>query len=385
MRIQKLTFCLLLLLPLGAAAQGIQFETGTWAEILAKAKATDKIVFLDAYTSWCGPCKLMSKNTFPDPAVGALYNARYVNAKIDMEKGEGPSLLTKYGVEFFPTLLFIDGNGELVHKAVGYYQTADFLELGKKADNPKVNLRGLKQRYDAGDRKPETLLAYTYATSAAFDPVSGQIANEYMKTQKDFGTDENMEFIYNYVNDPYSDGFKYFVWNQDKFAETYTEELVATKIENTISEYVSKHPELTLADIRTLFVGAYPKEGERMAGYYAMNYYAQHEDYANYANAAIAYFDTYPAETPEELNEAAWNFYVHYNDTFLLEKAVEWAKQSVRLGEAYYNRDTLAALFAKLGRKNEAIAHAQRAIELAKAEGEDYSSTQKMLDQLTKQ
>ena len=375
---------LLLLSTLCANAQGIQFETGAWADILAKAKASNKLVFLDAYTTWCGPCKLMTKNTFPDPAVGTLYNARYVNAKIDMEKGEGPALLKQYGVEYFPTLLFVDGDGNLVHKAVGYYETADFLELGKKANNPSFNQLGLKKRYDSGDHTPEILLAYMKATSAAFDPLSGQLANEYLKTQKNLGSDENMDVIYNYVTDPFSDGFKYFVWNQEKFVETYSEELVVVKVENTIGEYVSKHPELTLADMRVLFIGAYPKEGERMAAYYTMNHYAQREDYANYAQAAITYFDQYPSESPEELNEAAWFFYTHYNDTALLEKAVDWSKKSVRLGEGYYNRDTLACLLAKLGRKNEAIAHAERAIELAKAGGEDYSSTQKLLDELNK-
>ena len=41
--------------------EGIKFENGTWAEILAKAKKENKYVFLDAFTTWCGPCKWMDK------------------------------------------------------------------------------------------------------------------------------------------------------------------------------------------------------------------------------------------------------------------------------------------------------------------------------------
>ncbi|MFN4256425.1 MAG: thioredoxin family protein, partial [Saprospiraceae bacterium] len=81
---------LLFCLPTLLAAQGMNFEHGTWAEVLAKAKAENKPIFMDAYTVWCGPCKMMSNQTFPDAKVAELFNARFVNVKVDMEKGEGP-------------------------------------------------------------------------------------------------------------------------------------------------------------------------------------------------------------------------------------------------------------------------------------------------------
>ena len=70
----------------------IQFETKTFAEIKALAKAQNKLIFLDAYTSWCGPCKYMAKNIFTNDTVADFYNSRFINAKIDMEKGEGVEL-----------------------------------------------------------------------------------------------------------------------------------------------------------------------------------------------------------------------------------------------------------------------------------------------------
>jgi uncharacterized protein YyaL (SSP411 family) len=57
-----------------------------------KAKKENKLIFVDAYASWCGPCKLMVKNIFPLKTVGDYYNSHFINAKIDMEKGEGIEL-----------------------------------------------------------------------------------------------------------------------------------------------------------------------------------------------------------------------------------------------------------------------------------------------------
>ena len=94
---------------------GIQFIHDNYNEAIAKAKSEKKIIFLDAYTTWCGPCKMMSKLTFTVPEVGSFFNKNFVNLKFDMEKGDGPMLQQKFDVVAYPTLLFIDSSGKLVH------------------------------------------------------------------------------------------------------------------------------------------------------------------------------------------------------------------------------------------------------------------------------
>jgi len=81
-----LLFALFLTGTMLSAQGGIEFSKGDWNEILAQAKNENKIVFVDAYTTWCGPCKMMSRDVFPNPRVGAFYNTNFVNAKIDMER-----------------------------------------------------------------------------------------------------------------------------------------------------------------------------------------------------------------------------------------------------------------------------------------------------------
>lgn len=113
------------------SAQGIQFIESDWNKALAEAKQQHKLIFLDAYASWCGPCKLLKRNTFPDKAAGEYFNTNFINVAIDMEKGFGPVLLKKYSVNAFPTLIIADENGNLVTYTKGYINPADLIEFGK--------------------------------------------------------------------------------------------------------------------------------------------------------------------------------------------------------------------------------------------------------------
>jgi S1-C subfamily serine protease len=101
------------------SAQGISFEKGSWAEIIKKAKAENKYIFVFPYAEWCSPCKWMTKNVFTDAKVAENFNSKFVNYKFDMEKGEGPKFAKAYAVTAYPTLLFINPNGELAHKVLG--------------------------------------------------------------------------------------------------------------------------------------------------------------------------------------------------------------------------------------------------------------------------
>jgi thiol:disulfide interchange protein len=136
--VQRFTLLLLFVLTVtGLQAQteatGIQFFHGTFAEAQVKAKQENKLIFMDAYTSWCAPCRFMAANVFTDQSVGEYYNAHFINMKVDMEKGEGIDLSRRYSVMAYPTLLFLDGNGEVKSRTMGGKPAAEFIALGQKA------------------------------------------------------------------------------------------------------------------------------------------------------------------------------------------------------------------------------------------------------------
>ena len=88
---------------------GIDFRTDKkWSEILDLAKTENKLIFVDVYTDWCGPCKEMDKEVFPLKAVGDKYNTSFINYKIDAEKGEGKLLRKRYNVQVYPNYLFVN-------------------------------------------------------------------------------------------------------------------------------------------------------------------------------------------------------------------------------------------------------------------------------------
>lgn len=110
---------------------GIQFKKESWNDVLKQAKKENKLIFLDIYATWCGPCKRLKSNTFSNEEVGKLYNQKFINVALDGEKGEGLTLAQKYGVRSYPTLLFLDGNGNIVVRTGGYRNSDEFIELGK--------------------------------------------------------------------------------------------------------------------------------------------------------------------------------------------------------------------------------------------------------------
>jgi thiol:disulfide interchange protein len=113
--------------------EGIAFSHGTFEQAKALAKKENKLVFVDAFTTWCGPCKMMAKRVFVEKSVGEFYNANFVNMKIDMESSEGLNFGKQYKVSGYPTFLFIDGSGKLVSVEMGMVDANTFIGFGEKA------------------------------------------------------------------------------------------------------------------------------------------------------------------------------------------------------------------------------------------------------------
>ncbi len=134
-----------------SAADIIRFEKGmTWKQVKAKALKEKKMIFFDAYTTWCGPCKYLENSVYTDPAVSVFFNANYINVKFDMESGEGIGLAEEFSVTAYPTLLFFSPEGKLVHKYVGALDPSAFLGLGKDAKEPSKQYYTLKEKITKG-------------------------------------------------------------------------------------------------------------------------------------------------------------------------------------------------------------------------------------------
>lgn len=106
---------------------GINFQNLSLEDAKKLAKETNKLIFIDVYTSWCGPCKMMAKGPFKEEKVGKIFNEQFINLKIDAEKdADGPFVSRAYSVRAYPTMIFINGEGKLIKTVIGY-QNAEAL------------------------------------------------------------------------------------------------------------------------------------------------------------------------------------------------------------------------------------------------------------------
>lgn len=176
----KLTFLAIIALVSTYSFGQIAFEHGTLEEALAKAKQAKKPLFVDVYATWCGPCKQMAATSFIDAEVTAYYNDHFISLKLDGEKNDGPSVMQKYGISAYPTLLYFNSNGDLIGKVVGALQPKQLLSKGKDILNPEANpVFTANKTYLKSKKKQADLKAYVKVLSENEHDSLGTYAAEY--------------------------------------------------------------------------------------------------------------------------------------------------------------------------------------------------------------
>lgn len=155
------------------AQEGVNFRDITLEEALQQAKNENKLVFMDCYTSWCGPCKQMTNQVFPQKAAGDYFNPRFVCVKFDMEKGVGIELAKKYEVHAYPTFLMIRPDGTIQHRLVGGDKLESFIARVEKGFDEQNNLAALHARYEKGGLTKQELMNYWEALQEAGEDTRG--------------------------------------------------------------------------------------------------------------------------------------------------------------------------------------------------------------------
>ncbi|MES2386793.1 MAG: thioredoxin family protein [Bacteroidota bacterium] len=369
-------------------AQGIEFEHSSWADILAKAKKENKPVFLDAFTTWCGPCKYMARNVFTDETVGNFYNKNFINAKIDMEAGEGIRLAQQYEVSAYPTLFYISGDGELLHVGLGSRGTTEFIKLGEEALDPKARLASFIKTYNDGSRDPEFLRNYIARMDQGGRDFK-DAAKQYWKTQSD---DEllnrgNWTLIKSIVYDADSREFNVLVKRRAEYIAKYTADSVNEKIfavyfDALITAAREDKTNVKFNQLKEKISATGFERSDKLNLTADMEVYKLKQDWKKYAPAAVKYLAKFGGKDANELNNEAWTFYEKIDDKGLLKKALAWSKRSIEIEKSYSYMDTYASLWYKIGNKKEALKYANEAIALAQTGGKDASGTMELLGKI---
>jgi thioredoxin-related protein len=337
----------------------------------------------------------MAANIFPQEKVGKFFNEKYVNVKVQLDTtkadneevkkwyADAHSIMSDYKVNVFPTYLFFDPNGKLVHRAVGSSEAEAFLVKANDA------LDANKQYYTLLDKQPEFLRTLAYAAQEAYDPrIALTVSQEYLATQKDLQTKENFEFIDRFTQSTKDKGFAIILNNRAKFDELRGEGSARKKLTEIVKRdevypvvFKKGAPEANWPELTATVTAKYPELAAEAISSAKVVYFQQKQDWNNFQVAVQEYMKNYGAKaTSDELNQYAWIVFENCKDMKCVTEALEWSKRSFKDNNNPMFIDTYANILYKLGKKEEAISWEEKAVTLV---GEaDKKSYQETLDKM---
>lgn len=367
-------------------AQGIQWQAGSFEGILNKAKAQKKLIYIDIYTTWCGPCKQMDAEVFANPTVGKLFNENFINYKIDGEKGEGRDLVDYFELDSYPTSMFIDGDWDVVMKLEGFRPTERLLESAEQVkERGKISGSDdeLEQAYSKGKRDAPFL--YEYIKARAFQKLdNGALLDEYLSkiTAEQLKSEKTEKLILENASLLRGRTFEYLMTRKN---ELIFERKIKGIISQNLNKAVNQKDEKMLNEVLTAN-GRLSKtfaEANEWNTEAKMNYFMLTNQPEKFFITADFFMDTYILKKnissfqnlPElkdvysqKLRKAAKFVVERFKEREKLEKAVVWIRKSLEMEEKSSNSEIYSRLLFTLGSKIEAIRLMDRALELARKE-----------------
>ena len=225
-------------------AQGINFEADgtTLKEAAAKAKKEGKLVFVDCYTQWCGPCKKMARDIFPDAKVGKYMNARFVNLKIDMEAKYAEGLAKEWQVSGYPTFIIFNADGKEVGRFMGGSDADGFIRRVEEKSAVDAASNSLEERWNNGERSDAFLKEYLASLTATYKRDDANMVAETLLNGKEetFAKDKELADIFmKHVNNPFASSFIYTAQHPEALKATVGERAVDMKIMSVLNNYTN--------------------------------------------------------------------------------------------------------------------------------------------------
>jgi thiol-disulfide isomerase/thioredoxin len=101
----------------------------SFEEAKSVAASQNKPIFVDVYADWCGPCKAMDKEVFPNDSVKFILTTRYVLAKVNGDDPvRGDTLKKQFGIRAYPTYIVLSSAGKERKRHIGFFQKTDFIK-----------------------------------------------------------------------------------------------------------------------------------------------------------------------------------------------------------------------------------------------------------------
>ena len=337
------------------------------------AKAENKLVFVDCYTTWCGPCKYMDANIFTKKEVAEYYNDNFINVKLDMEAGEGEIFAGWYEVRSYPTYIFLDLSGrrkQLVHRTVGSMDAERFIQFGRDASDTSTRIGEWRNRYSQGERSPDFLKSYV---QKLYDAGYSSDAREisfwiYQDLNWNNIDSTDAKILLRFINGNAHPLYNSMIDNLSKLESAADGELLYRTLIGGYMTAVwqgmkSENPsEIMLRTIKK--IDELNFSGKEKMKWEIEIFYAERNDLERYLELAPQFAEKYNMDNSLVLNSVAWKIYEKTEDKKILTKALRLVNRSVLLDANYNNLDTKMRILYVLGKKREAFALANEISEM---------------------
>jgi thioredoxin-related protein len=327
----------------------------SWAEILAKAKSENKYIFVDCYASWCGPCKMMDRQVYPDPAVGAALNSKFVSVKmqLDTSRNDNPSVQKNYGdahtigaqykIYAYPSFLFFSPDGKLVHRGLGYQEPEQMIALAEAAIDPSTQYYTLVDQYEKNNLPRVQLMTLALGARTIGDnTVATKAANDYINWLGAQGPDSlytpnNISFIALFTQSPTDKGFDLFTRHADRvdaamhkknFSRNTVDKII---IARDIDPCLNKDQPDSWDAITTLITKKYNATIADRTVTKDKIYHSYGSDWPLFIQSLVHYTDTYEDTTDLKLMDKNANYVLQNStDKGALTRALVWSNNAVQ-------------------------------------------------------
>jgi len=386
----KLYSVIILSLSLSVSyGQGIEFFEGTWKEAIAEAAKEDKIVFVDSYAQWCGPCKKMAKNVFTQQAVGDFFNDNFINLKLDMEQADGRTFGAKYPVSAYPTLFFLDSQGNILKKVTGGQNSDGLISQGKLAIKSYDKTEAYAKLYDEGKRDYDLMVNYVRELNKVEKP-SIKISNEYLNSNPDISKQEKANFLMQAVIDADSKLFDQLVELKKEAISGSSKEAYATIVQSAAMRTVAKAVEYDYKDLVdeaiTQYENADVGNKDKFKAEAYLQYYAESGNYKEWKNTSKSYLKKYGKKNPDLYKDHLSTIRQSLNYEQDAKKyAGDLYKDLLKKDDSSKNYNEYVQFLVANKEIETSIKVMKEAIKKAKSRDEDVSQMEKFLDYINGQ
>jgi len=273
----------------------------------AASAASGKPIFLDAYTTWCAPCKKMEQEVFTDPGIKTLLEEDFIPLRLDMEKEPGLTLARQLNVAYYPTLLVLNEGKEL-HRSVGFLDVVALTAFAKTSLNPTQQGQNLIARFKEGDRTSsflKELLAYAKtANLAAYETY----ALAYLRATNGWASPEGQELIVQGIQSVSTPLFDTLVSQQGSLSQRFGEQIVTDRIARMVDEYLFGETPAKPRKAKKLIRRAYPMDADSTFIRYQMRRAREAGKAKKFGKYAVKWQQKYPTTDPYELEELIYVF-----------------------------------------------------------------------------